>query len=209
MNLILVRHGETRYNLEGRAIGLNPLGLDARGRLQALRTAEALTSLAPVVLYTSPLPRALETTTIISQRLGLEVCPRDNLKEANLGLLDGLTREEMWQQYPDFMRSWSDDASTAVMPGGESILQVQERAWDTVEEIKSIHPEENVAVVSHTFTILALVCKLLGMPLSNFQRLHLDLASITQVRIRQERVTMVRYNDQCHLEGLEEDGARD
>lgn len=208
MNLILVRHGETRYNLEGRAIGLNPVGLDARGRLQALRTAEALAFLAPIALYTSPLPRALETATIISQRLGVGVCPRDNLKEANIGLLDGLTQEEMWQQFPDFMRIWSQDASTAVMPGGESILQAQKRAWDTIDEIRGLHPEENVAVVSHLFTIAGLVCKLLGMPLSNFQQLRLDLASITQVEIRQDTTTLVRYNDQCHLEGLEEDGER-
>lgn len=209
MNLILVRHGETRHNMEGKAIGINPMGLDDRGRRQAMRAAEALAPFAPVALYASPLPRALETASIISQRTGVEVCPRENLKEADLGLLDGLTRDEMRQQHPEFMETWSKDASTAVMPGGESILQVQERAWGTIEEIRGLHPEDNVVVVSHTFTILALVCKLLGMPLSNFQRLHVDLASITQFRIRPERVTMIRYNDQYHLEGLEEDGARD
>ena len=208
MNLILVRHGETQLNLEGRAIGNNPVGLNARGRLQALRTAEAVASLGPVALYTSPLPRALETATIISQRLGVKVCPRDNLKEVNIGLLDGLTQDEMWQQYPDFMRTWSSNASTAVMPGGESIVQVQKRAWHTIEEINGLHPEDNVAVVSHSFTIAGLVCKLLGMPLSKFQRLHLGLASITQVEMRQDSTTLVRYNDQCHLEGLEEDGDR-
>ena len=208
LNLILVRHGETQHNLEGRAIGLNPVGLDARGRLQALRAADALASLAPVALYTSPLPRALETAAIISQRLGVEVRPRDGLREVNIGLLDGLTQDEMWQQYPDFMRTWSNDASTAVMPGGESVLQVQERAWNTIEEIIGLHPEDNVAVVSHNFTILGLVCKLLGMPLSNFQRLRLNLASITKVEIQQEKTTLIRYNDQCHLEGLEEDGER-
>ncbi len=209
MNLILVRHGETQLNLEGRAIGNNPVGLNARGRLQALRAAEALVSFVPVALYTSPLPRALETAAIISQRLGVEVCPRDNLKETDVGLLDGLTQDEMWQQYPDFMRTWSNDASTAVMPGGESILQVQRRAWDTIEEIKGLHPEDNVAVVSHSFTIAGLVCKLLGMPLSNFQRLRLDLGSITLVEMGQDSTILVRYNDQCHLEGLEEDGERD
>ena len=207
--LILVRHGETQLNLEGRAIGNNPVSLNARGRLQALRAAEAVSSLGPVALYASPLPRALETATIISQRVGVEVCPRDNLKETDIGLLDGLTQDEMWQQYPDFMRTWSNDASTAVMPGGESILQVQRRAWDTIEEIKGLHSEDSVAVVSHSFTIAGLVCKLLGMPLSNFQRLHLDLASITLVEIGHDSTTLVRYNDQCHLEGLEEDGERD
>ena len=208
MNLILVCHRETQFNLDGRAIGNNPVGLNARGRLQALRTAEALVSLMPIALYTRPLRRALETAPIISQRLGVEVCPCDNLKEINVGLLDGLTQDEMWQQYPDFMRTWSSDGPTAVMPGGEYILQVQKRAWDTIEEIKGLHPEDNVAVVSHSFTLQVLMCRLIGMPLSNFQRLRVNLASMTQVEMGQDSTTLVRYNDQCHLEGLE-DGERD
>ena len=209
LNLIFIRHGETPYNLEGRAIGDNPVGLNARGRLQALRAAEAIASLGPVALYTSPLPRALETATIISQRLSVQVCPQDNLKVVNIGLLDGLPQDEMWQQYTDFMRTWTNDASTVIMPGGESVLQVQKRAWDTIEEIKGLHPKDNMAVVSHSFTIAALVCQLLEIPLSNFQRLRLDLASITLMETGQDSTTLVRYNDQCHLVGMEEDGKRD
>ena len=208
MNLLLVRHCETQFNLEGRAIGNNQMGLNARGRLQALRTIEALVSLAPIALYTSPLPRALETAVVISGRLGLEVRPRDNLMEANIWLLDGLTQDEMWHQYPDFMRTLTNEPSTTVMPGGESVLQVQKRAWDTIEEIKGLHPEGNVAVVSHSFTIAGLVCRLLGMPLSNFQGLRLSLASITQMDMSQNSTTLVNYNDQCHLKSLEDDGER-
>ena len=209
MKLILVRHGETWYNLEGRAIGQNPEGLNSRGRLQALRTAEALAPLAPFALYSSPLPRARETANIICQRLGVGLCLRDNLQEANIGLLDGLTSQEMRQQYPAFMRTWSQAASTAVMPGGESILQVQERAWKTMEEIVALHPEGNVAVVSHNFTIQGLLCRFLGIPLAGFQRLRLDPASITLLEVRQGRTTLVRYNDRCHLEGLERDEEED
>jgi broad specificity phosphatase PhoE len=202
LNLILIRHGETQHNLERKAIGINPVGLDSRGRLQAVRAAESLVALAPDALYTSPLPRALETATTISQRLGLELVVHDGLKEANIGLLDGLTQDEMYQRYPDFMETWSNDPSTTVMPGGESILQVQERAWNTIEEIKGLHPGESVVVVSHSFTILGLVCKFLGMPLANFRKLRLGLGSITRVEIHQEITTLISYNDQCHLENL-------
>ena len=86
-----MRHGETRHNLKDKAIGLNPVVLDYSGCLQVLRIAEAITSLvAPVALYTNPLPRALETAAIIAQRLGIEVCLRDSLSEVDIGLLDGL-----------------------------------------------------------------------------------------------------------------------
>ena len=202
LKLILVRHGETRFNLEGRAIGHNSDGLNPLGRLQAGRVAEAIVPLAPAAVYTSSLPRALETATVISRRLEIGLFQRDNLKEADVGLLEGLTFEEMWQQYPDFMQTWSQDASTAVMPAGESILQVQERAWETIEEIQGLHPRETVAVVSHSFAIRGLVCRFLRLPLIEFQRLQLDSASITIVEIDQGKPTLVSYNDRCHLEGL-------
>ena len=189
-------------------MGHTPEPLNTRGRLQAHRAAGALVPLEPTALYTSPLPRALETATIISNTLGIGLCHRDNLKEADVGLLGGLTQEEMRQQYPDFMRIWSQDPSTAVMPKGESILQVQERAWTTIEEVSRRHMEENVALVSHSFTILGLLCKFLGIPLINFLRLRLGEASITLLEIGLDRTTLLRYNDRCHLEGLEEDGQR-
>jgi broad specificity phosphatase PhoE len=195
LNLILVCDGEAQYNLEGRVIGLNSVELDEKGCRQAQRSAEALASLAPIALYTSPLLRALETVTIISQRLGIEACHRDSLRDVNIGFLGGLTQNEMWQQHPDFMQPGYQDASTAVIPGGESILQVQERAWNTIEEIKDRHPDGNVAMASHSFTLLGLVSKLLGTPLSNFNRLGLNLARITQVEINQEKATQVQYND--------------
>ena len=195
-----MRHGETRHNL---------VGLDCGVCLQAMRVAEALTSLATVALYISPTTRALENSTIISQRLRIEVCLRDSLSEVDIRLLDGLIQDEMCQQSPGFMKTWPNDASTAVMPGGESVLQAQELAWNTIEEIRGLHPEEDVAVVSYNFTILGLGCKLLGMPLSNFRRLRLDLTSITQMKIHQEKAILIRYNDQCHPEDLEEDGESD
>ena len=71
LNLILVRHGKTRHNLEEKAIGLNQIGLDYSGCLQAMSATEAITSLATVALYISPTTKALETSTIISQRLGI------------------------------------------------------------------------------------------------------------------------------------------
>lgn len=61
-----------------------------------------------------------------------------------------------------------------------------------------IHTEDNVATVSHSFTIAGLVCKFLWMPLLNFQRLRLNLANITLVEVMQGSITLVCYDDQCH-----------
>lgn len=204
MKLVLVRHGETLHNAEKRVVGDNE-GLSSLGRLQAQRTAKALVPLKPVALYTSTLTRALETAIVISRVLGVGLHRRDGLKDVDTGVLAGLTQDEMWQQYPDFMRTWTADPASAVMPDGESILKGMERAWETIEEIRGLHPEDNVAVISHGFIIAGLMCKFLGVPLSNCQQFRLDLASITLVEMSQRGITLVRYNDQHHLEDLEDD----
>ena len=100
----MVRHGETQYNAEGRAIGHTNVPLTAVGREQARSVAQALGPLAPTALYTSPLTRALETATVISQTLGLGFHRRDGLMEASIGALEGLDPHEMWERHPDFMR---------------------------------------------------------------------------------------------------------
>ncbi len=202
MKLFLIRHGETKYNLERRAIGHNPVSLNTTGNRQALLTAEALAAHGPTAVYSSPLPRAMETAGVISEKLKVEVRTRDNLKEADIGLLDGLTGQEMRQRYPDFMKLWLEDPATAVMPQGECLQDVQQRAWQTLLEIEDLHPEESVAVVSHNFTIQTLICRILEMPLANFRRLQVGLGSITLVDTHRDRHTLVRHNDRCHLEGL-------
>ena len=205
MNPILVRDAESQLNLEGRAIGNNPVGLNARGRLQVLTTAEAVASLGAGALYTSSLASFLGTATIISWRLVVEVRPRDKLMEVNIWLPDSLTQDAMWQQYPNLKWQWPNEASTVVMPDVESVLQVQKRTCDTKEEINGIHPKDDVAAVNHSFTITGLVRKLLWMPLLNFQRLRLNLANITLVEVMQGSITPVYYKDQCHREDLDDD----
>jgi broad specificity phosphatase PhoE len=100
------------------------------------------------------------------------------------------------------MKLWTEDPATAVMPQGECLQDVQDRAWQTVMEIQDLHPEESVALVSHNFTIQTLICRVLGMPLANFQRLQVGLGSITVVASHRNRTTLIKYNDRCHLESL-------
>lgn len=92
------------------------------------------------------------------------------------------------------------------MPGGESIAQVQERAWTALQEIMARHPGENVVLVSHSFTLQALICRLLGIPLKHFLRLKLGVASVTLLETGTDGTTLLHYNDQCHLGGLREHG---
>lgn len=187
MRLLLVRHGETSANREGRVQGQSQEGLTPLGRLQAQGVAGILKGYNPTALYTSPLPRAVETAHILAQHLGLEPVPLQALAEMHLGEVDGLTIAELRQRYPSFMAVWRDDPANAVAPGGESLLQVQERAWGALETLLERHLQETIAAVSHNFTILTLVTRALGLPLSAFRHFRLDPGGLVVLATGRER----------------------
>ncbi len=85
MQVILVRHGETEYNAQGRLQGYAPVPLSTRGRQQAMLVGPRVQPLRPTVLYSSDIQRAHETATILSQHVGLPVQPCPGLREWNIG----------------------------------------------------------------------------------------------------------------------------
>ena len=199
LKLILVRHGETKLNMDGRVQGIGDAPLNENGRGQAQAAARALNWSLPFALYTSPVARALETARIISDSLDVSLEPLDGLQEADAGELEGLTGAEMRLRHPEFMRLWDKDSATAQMPGGESMVDVQERAWRAVGKLVESHRNGSVVVVSHNFTIRSIICRVLNIPLGISRRLTLDLGAITRLDIREDRSWVVSVNENGHL----------
>jgi broad specificity phosphatase PhoE len=199
MRLILVRHGETAWNKGGRFQGQSTVGLNETGILQARRTAGALLPMKPTALYSSPLPRAIMTAREIGKELSLEVVPLEGIREVDLGDLEGITGEEMKSRYAEFYTQWRRDPSRACFPGGESMLQLQERAWKAIGELERSHPQGVVVVVSHNFAIRTIVCRFMGLPLSRFHRLRVDLGSIGVLQVNGSSRQVLALNDRCHL----------
>ena len=127
MRLILVRHGETDVHLSGLMQGNNGAPLNATGRAQASAVAQALKSELPFAMYTSPVRRALETAGIVSELLDVPAATLPELRELEVGELDGLTGDEMRERYPEYMKDWSKDPATARPPGGETVQR--SRRW--------------------------------------------------------------------------------
>ncbi len=200
MRLILVRHGETHLNRDGRIQGINETSLDEVGKSQARAVAKALSRDLPFQLYASPIARARETAQIISQELGVQLKTVAEFREADAGELEGLTGAEMRERYPEFAERWAEDAGTAQMPGGESLAEVQDRAWQAVSRISGAHGEGTIVVVSHNFVIQTIVCKLLEAPLKHSRRLRQDLGSITRLDLNGSQWTVASLNETAHLE---------
>jgi broad specificity phosphatase PhoE len=200
--LYLVRHGETESNRLGLALGRNDVPLNEQGILQVERLAKALSREPLAAVYASPLRRTLETARAVAAPHGLEVAVEERLIEMDIGELDGLTFADVRARYPGLLEEWmSGPGPSMPMPGGERLVDVQERAWAAVTELAERHPAAAVAAVTHNFVILSLLTKVLGMELSQFRRLRHAVAAVSVVDFTPAWTLLVRMNDTCHLDG--------
>lgn len=199
MRLILVRHGETEHNRGKLTLGRADVPLNERGRAQARAVAASFTR-APAAIYTSPLSRAFETASAVGAATGVDVVMEPDLVEMDVGEMEHLTGAELRDRYPEFLRAWlSDKAADARMPGGETLREVQDRAWRVLERLREVHGDGEIVAVTHNFVILTAVCRALNLPLSEFRRIRHGLASRTVIDIRDSGATLIQLNDHAHL----------
>jgi broad specificity phosphatase PhoE len=200
LRLILVRHGETERNSEARLQGgKSDIPLNEKGRKQAYCLGLALQSENLKAIYSSPLKRALDTAQAISVYHHLKVQTDPALAEIDMGFIDGLDLTEVKERQMDFWKRWRQEDYSIALPGGESLLQVQQRVWEAVQGIIRCHQEGSVVVVSHGISLQTIITAILGIPLSTFIRFQLGVASITILHIDDERTSLVMLNDTCHL----------
>ncbi len=209
MRLLLIRHGESVANAEGRLQGHLDVLLSDRGRRQAECLAEKLAPLGVEALYTSPLRRAAETAEIIGAKLGLPVEERAALMERNVGVLEGLTRDEIIAKFPHYMA-----ARTALRPieieGFEQDEVFASRVKETLAEIIEAHRGQTMAVVTHGGIIFSFCRQSLRIPTVRPGPFAIDNASLTTFQIAdgdgrapgRAPVQLLTLNDVCHLDGV-------
>ena len=204
MRIILVRHGETDANKQGRFQGASDARLNDTGLSQAKALGRRLASEKIKAVYCSPQTRAQQTATPIAEALGLSIQTLEGLRELDIGELDGLQVHDLRERYSHILDQWRTDVGALTMPGGESIVGLQQRTWKAVLRIRESHNEDiTVAAVSHNFAIQSILIKALGMDLRNFQRIRQDLAAISEVDFRNGEPSLMSLNDRCHLSELE------
>lgn len=215
LRLLLVRHGQTPYNRDLKWHDQSDIGLTDLGLNHAKAIAEALKNERPVAIYSSPLKRSLLTAYAISSCHNVKVSEQARLSEIDAGELGGLTYEEIAKKFPDFFRTWESDPVNTAPPSGETMTRLQSRCWSAIEEIVAAHREGTVIVVSHSFSIAAIICKAINLPLASFQNLNVQLASISELLIHdltaeealqnptwRKSAILSRLNDTHHLNGL-------
>lgn len=210
MRLFLFRHGETDYNRDGLTLGREDTPLNDLGRQQAEAIAAAYAGESFAAIYASPLQRARDTAAPVARRLGLPVAIEPDLTEMDVGELGSLTGRELREKHGAFLDDWlGPDVADVRMPAGETLREVQARAWAVLERLASRHGEDRIAVFTHNFVVLAVLCRALSLDLSGFRRLRQDLAAVSLLTITAETSRLDRMNDGCHLAELASAPRRD
>jgi broad specificity phosphatase PhoE len=174
--------------------------LNERGKEQAEKVALALREEKVDAIYSSPLKRAVNTAQPLAQIFSLEVNIEPDLREIDAGELEGLPVGELEKRYKGSWKQWIKDSPTIPLPGGESVEELQRRAWGVIRRINGSHPEGVVVVFSHLFAILTIVCHILELDLVNMWRLRQNEAGITVLEVAQRGNFLLSFNDTCHLE---------
>ncbi len=193
---LLIRHGETDFNKKRHIPGRLPnVHLTKKGQLQAQRLADTLSKMPIKAIYASPLERTMETAGPLARALQLDITPLDELLETDSGDWQGqsvkkLRRKKEWQ-------SVQQRPSLFHFPSGESIAESQHRMVQALETVRQKHsPLDLVACFSHADPIKQVVAYYLGLPLDNFQRLSIDVGTITVLSVTEEgsRLIALNYN---------------
>lgn len=164
--LVLWRHGETDYNAAGRMQGHLDSALTEVGWNQARFAVPALARFSPDLVIASDLRRATDTAQVFTEGMGVPLRIDKRLRETHLGEWQGKTGAEVDAGYPGARDRWRVDATWAP-PGGESRVDVAERAHDLVVDLeKDTFP--SVLLAAHGGLILALTARLLDLPLKHW-----------------------------------------
>ena len=154
--LLLIRHGQTDWNIEKRYTGQSDIELNETGREQARYLAERLQNAPPEVIVTSDLRRARETASIIASVCELPIHIDARLREINQGVWEGILLLDVKTKFAKEFAARRANPLTVSAPNGETVGQVRERVLEAVKDITQKHPNRRVAVVAHGL-VLALI----------------------------------------------------
>ena len=199
--IVLVRHGETEWNIEEIFRGRIDIELSETGIKQAELLAEYLSDLKIDAIYSSPLKRAVKTAEIIAGYHKLDVEITLNLIDFNYGKWQGLPHQEVKDKYKELYAEWTKNPHRVKMPAGESLNDVRERAMGMVDDVIAKY-EGTVVLVSHRVVNKVLICALLGLDNSHFWNIRQDTCGTTTFTYENERFILTKHNDTSYLKPI-------
>jgi phosphoserine phosphatase len=203
--IILIRHGETEWNRLHRFQGRSDIALNEKGKMQARALAKALQNKDITAIYTSPLKRAVDTAQHIQKfHSSLPLIKEPGFLEMDLGDFEGMEGKQWAVSYPLFRAQWEKSPASLSMPGGESLVEVQNRAVQALKRIsENFYPGSTIVICSHNFVIISLLCFVADISLNQFRAMRQDTASLNVVFTDGVIWRIGTINNRRHLETSE------
>ncbi len=205
MRILLARHGETPWNAEGRYQGQEDIALSATGEAQARALGERLRGVRIDRAIASPLCRALRTAELaLGEERAAMLGTDAGFMEIAHGEWEGLLAGEIRERDPDRARAWREAPHEVLMPRGESLQHVLDRAWPALERAcDGLGDGDTLLVVAHDAVNRVLLCRVLGLPLSHLWRFRQAPTTLNLLEgPAVDRLDVVRLNDCAHHTAL-------
>ena len=184
--VILVRHGETAYNVQGRSQGILDIPLNENGLKQAKLLAKSLKDYPIDVFISSPLNRAYVTTETVAKLHGKTIAYTDDrLKEIDYGDCAGLTPDELKERYPEIVKLQKERPWLVNYPNGENYRDLEYRTRNALEDAVAKYPGKTIFIGAHSHVNMAVLCSVLG----------LDAQHIPQIRQSNTCLNILKYKD--------------
>lgn len=200
MRVILVRHGETEWNRLRRVQGGgSDTPLNERGKQQVEALGLRLKTETIQAVYSSPLQRSRDTAQAIARHCQKEVNLEPAFLELRLGELEGVLIDEVGRSFNELLITSRQGEVLPKVPGGESLVELQQRAWSAIQRLVSQHTGGDIIVVSHSFVILSIICSVLDLSLTQIGRFRISPASISSISFDRQPPRLILFNDTHHL----------
>lgn len=201
LHVYFLRHGETAFSLKGGFCGELDLELTVEGHEMAAAFAQAYSQIPWKAVFVSPMKRTVATATPLCQAVGLEMQIRDGLREMSFGAWEEQSRETVKSQYlEDYIRWMTEPAWNPPTGGGETAVDVANRAMPVIAEIEETCSDGPVLVVSHKTTIRVILCQLLGVDLGRYRdRIDCPAAALTVVEFDEHGPLLKRLGDRSYM----------
>ena len=199
--IVLVRHGHVERIDPPRFRGQTDLPLTDCGVRQAEKTRDLVACLPrPIAAYASPLSRCMTTAGIIALPLSLAVTPMPTFLDIDYGDWQGRSYQEVQKANPEGFACWFDTPHLAIIPGGETLLQLAGRVAETMRDIVARHRGDTVLLVGHDTVNRVLLMLALDLPLSRFWHLRQDPCAVNIVTHDEGGWRVVSMNEASHLQ---------
>jgi 2,3-bisphosphoglycerate-dependent phosphoglycerate mutase len=195
--LLLIRHGESTWNREGRIQGQLDPPLSALGLDQARELASKLAGQPLQAVYASDLQRAHQTAVPIAAALGLEVIVKPELREIGLGEWEGKTGTEVQAQSPALWQAWSEQPSWDLIPGCEGKVPFEARVRSFLDQVFAAHPEGEILCVAHGGVIQVMLGVALRLPLDGHFPFVITNGSLTALGNTDKGLVIMSVNEAC------------